>query len=120
MEYIKKISKMPSFTQDGLNGFSFDINNENISIDVIEVYKGHEKYCTNMVSSHIYYVLDGNGKFKINGELYSVEVGDIIEIPKNTKFIYIGQMRLLLIMNPAFQANNNIDGKDNDLYSKNI
>ncbi len=116
MEYIKKISKIPSFTQDGLNGFSFNINNENISINVIESYKGHEKYCTNKVSSHIYYVLEGNGKFKIDGELYDVEEGDIIEIPKNTEFIYVGRMRLLLIMNPAFQASNNIDGEKNDLY----
>lgn len=117
MEYIKKFSKVPSFIQDGLNGFSSNIDNENISIDIIEVYKGHEKYCTNKVSSHIYYVLDGNGKFKINGELYNVEIGDIIEIPKNTEFVYIGKMKLLLIMSPAFQANNNIEGKNNDLYN---
>lgn len=117
MGYIKKVSKDPSFIQDGLNGFSSNVNNENISIDIIEVYKGHEKYCTNKVSSHIYYVLEGNGKFKINGELYDVEMGDIIEIPKNTEFIYIGKMKLLLIMSPAFQANNNIEGKNNDLYN---
>ena len=49
-------------------------------------------------------------------ELYNVEMGDIIEIPKNTEFVYIGKMKLLLIMSPAFQANNNIDGKNNDLY----
>ena len=118
MEYIKKVSKVPSFTQDGQNGFSSNINNENISIDIIEVYKGHEKYCTNKVSSHIYYVLEGNGKFKINGKLYDVEMGDIIEIPKNTEFIYIGKMKLLLIMSPAFQANNNVEGKNNDLYNQ--
>ena len=117
MGYIKKVSKDPSFIQDGLNGFSSNINNENISIDIIEVYKGHGKYCTNKVSSHIYYVLEGNGKFKINGELYDVKMGDIIEIPKNTEFIYIGKMKLLLIMSPAFQANNNIEGKNNDLYN---
>ena len=117
MGYIKKVSKEPSFILDGLNGFSSNINNENISIDIIEVYKGHEKYCTNKISSYIYYVLEGNGKFKINGELYDVEMGDIIEIPKNTEFIYIGKMKLLLIMSPAFQANNNVEGKNNDLYN---
>lgn len=44
-------------------------------------------------------------------------MGDIIEIPKNTEFIYIGKMKLLLIMSPAFQANNNVEGKNNDLYN---
>ena len=38
---------MPSFIQDGLNGFSSNIDNENISIDIIEVYKDMKKYCTN-------------------------------------------------------------------------
>ena len=34
MEYIKKLPDMPSFSQNGMNGFSFDINDENISIDI--------------------------------------------------------------------------------------
>lgn len=55
MEYVKKITQNPSFTKEGINGFSVDISNENISVDIIEVDKGHEKYCTNKVSSHIYY-----------------------------------------------------------------
>lgn len=115
MKYIKRISQNPSFSQNGINGYNFDISNKNISINIIDSYKGHEKYCTNIVSSHIYYVLEGSGKFKINGGLYDVKNGDIIEIPKNTEFVYIGKMKLLLIMNPAFDEKNHIDGIINDL-----
>lgn len=110
MNYIKNIPITPSFSQDGMNGYSFILNNKDISIDMIESYKGHEKYCTNKASSHIYYILEGNGRFKINGEIYDVESGDLVEIPKNTEFVYIGKMKLLLIMNPAFDEKNHIDG----------
>ena len=99
-----------------MNGYSLNLENKNISIDIEDVYKGHEKYCTNIVSSHIYYVIEGNGKFKINEEIYWVKKGDIIEIPPNTEFVFAGKMKLLLIMNPSFNAKNNIDGKENDLY----
>lgn len=48
--------------------------------------------------------------------MYNVEVGNIIEIPNNTEFVYVGKMKLLLIMNPAFDEENYIDEKENDLY----
>lgn len=116
MNYIKNIPETASFSQDGMDGYSFNLNNKNISIDVIESYKGHERYCTNKVSTHIYYVLQGSGTFKIDGELYDVKSGDIIEIPNNTEFVYAGKMKLFLIMNPIFDKQNHIDGKENDLY----
>lgn len=116
MEYIKKLSNVPSFSQDGFNGFSFSIDDKNMSINMIDSYKGHEKYCKNLVSTHIYYIISGSGRFKINGEIYNVEEKDIIEIPPNTEFIYAGKMKMLLIMNPPFNDNDNIEGKDNDLY----
>lgn len=116
MNYIKKIPELPSFSKGGMNGYSFNLENKNISIDIEDVYKGHERYCTNTVSSHIYYVICGNGKFKINGEIYGVKEGDLLEIPPNTEFVFAGKMKLLLIMNPGFNVENNIEGKENDLY----
>lgn len=38
MEYIKKLSDAPSFSQDGFNGFSFSIDDKNMSIDMIDSY----------------------------------------------------------------------------------
>lgn len=118
MEYIKKVSEQPTFTQNGLNGYSFDISNKDISMDIEDVYKGHEKYCKSLVSTFIYYVLSGSGTFKIAGEKYDVINGDVIEIPPNTEFVFAGKMKLLLIMNPAFNKDNEIEGKDNDLYKE--
>ena len=39
MNYIKNIPETPSFSQNGMDGYSFNINNKNISIDIIESYK---------------------------------------------------------------------------------
>lgn len=116
MEYVKKAPKVPSFSKDGMDGYSFEIENKNISIDIEDVYKGHDRYCTNTQSTHIYYVLEGSGKFKINNKLFDVKQDDLIEIPKNTEFVFSGKMKLLLIMTPPFCIENNINGRDNDLY----
>ena len=116
MKYIKKLPTEPSFRQNGLNGFSYEITNKNISIDIEDVYKGHEKYCKSLVSTFIYYVLEGTGVFKIENNNYNVVQGDVIEIPPNTEFVFAGKMKLLLIMNPAFNKDNEIDGAYNDLY----
>lgn len=116
MNYVKKLSNVPSFSQEGFNGFSFNIDNKNMSIDMIDSYKGHGKYCKNLVSTHIYYIISGSGRFKINGEIYNVEEKDIIEISPNTEFIYTGKMQMILIMNPPFEDCNNIEGRNNDLY----
>ena len=115
-EYIKKCPKVPSFVQKGLNGYSYKIDNSSISIDIEDVYKGHEKYCKSLVSTFIYYVLSGSGTFKINGKKYDVIEGDVIEIPSNTEFVFAGKMKLLLIMTPAFNPDNEIEGEYNDLY----
>jgi mannose-6-phosphate isomerase-like protein (cupin superfamily) len=116
--YIKSFPEEPSFKQKGLNGFVCPLENEVIGNLTLErVHKGHDKYYTNTESSKIYYVIQGQGRFKIKEELYKVHRGDIIEIPPNTEFVFEGQMELLLIMNPKFNPNCEIFGKENDLYN---
>jgi len=116
MRFIKKLPEQPSFKQEGLSGYNYNLENENISITLENCFKGHDKYHTNTYSSKIYYVLEGNGKFKINNEIYEVKKDDCIEIPPKTKFVFAGKMKLLLIMSPAFRVQDGIDGENNDLY----
>lgn len=73
-------------------------------------------YVYNKESTHIYYIIEGSGEFCINKEIVTVQKGDLIEIPENIEFVYAGNMKLLLIMNPGFKPENNIEVKDNDLY----
>ena len=59
---------------------------------------------------------ESNGKFRIDGDIYNVEKGDIVEIPAGIKFVFAGEMELLLIMNPKFNRDGEIVGEKNDLY----
>lgn len=116
VEYIKNLSKEPSFKQQGLHGYNYELECKGISLTVEDCFKGHDRYHTNSYSSKIYYVLDGKGKFKLNGKIYDVKKDDLIEIPPNTKFVFAGKMKLLLIMNPAFRMQDGKDEELNDLY----
>lgn len=115
-KYIYKLPENPSFEQEGLKGYNYSFGLEEISVSVEDCFKGHDKYHTNKYSTKLYYVVDGSGKFSINGDIFEVTKEDLIVIPPNTEFVFAGKMRLLLIMNPAFRAQDGIDGRENDLY----
>ena len=116
MEYKKELPEIPSFKQQGLSGYNYNLECKGISLTIEDCFKGHDKYCTNAYSSHIYYVLEGTGKFKINGESYIVKKDDCIEIPPNTEFVFAGKMKILLIMQPAFRPQDGIEGRENDIW----
>ena len=81
-----------------------------------DCFKGHDYYHTNVYSTKIYYIVDGEGKFKVNGKVIEVKKGDVIEIPPKTEFVFAGKMKLLLMMAPAFREEDGKNGKENDLY----
>ena len=114
--YVYKLPNEASFKQEGLSGYNYSFNSNNISFTIEDCFKGHDKYHTNKYSSKFYYVVDGEGKFSINGKIYNVKKEDLIAIPPNTEFVFAGKMRLLLVMNPAFRQQDGIEGKNNDLY----
>lgn len=64
----------------------------------------------------IYYVLEGKGIFSIDGEIYEFEKDNVIEIKKNTEFVFAGKMKLLYISVPAYQNGDFINGKENDIW----
>ena len=116
MSYVKRLPNNPSFSQEGLNGYNFDLDCEEITISVEDVFKGHDKYHTNKRSNKIYYVLEGEGKFSIDGNVFDVKKGEVIEIKPNSEFVFAGKMKLLLIMAPGFREEDGFNGRDNDLY----
>ena len=116
MEYIKKLPQNPSFEQNGLNGYNYELDTKEISLTVEDCHKGHDKYHTNTHSSKLYYVIEGKGIFKINEVIHQVKKDDVIEIPPNTEFVFAGKMKLLLIMTPAFRVQDGIRGKENDIW----
>ena len=52
--------------------------------------------------TEIYYVLEGEGKMELDGEQHSVTAGDAILIKPNCRHRAIGEMRVLNLVVPAF------------------
>lgn len=114
--YIKILPENPHFTQNGLKGYKYNIETERLGLYIEISHKGLDKYVYDKESTHIYYVLEGNGKFSINNEVFDVKQGDVIEAPAKVEFTYTGKMKLILVMTPDFKAENDVDTKkENDL-----
>jgi len=118
MDYIKELPKEPTFVQNGLKGYKFNLNSKQLEVSLVDCFKGHDKYCKDIGSTLVYYVLDGEGQYVVNGDKFSVKKGDVVEVPVNTEFVYAGNMKLILIMTPGFKPENNIEIKNNDLYEE--
>lgn len=68
--------------------------------------KGHDCYSYNSESTHIYRIIDGNGKFIVDDKNIEVNPGDSITIEPNKVFTYEGNMILTFEMIPNFKEEN--------------
>lgn len=78
-----------------------DPNYEKFSVAVVKIV-GEQKFGLDKESDTSYYVLNGEGKFFIEDKEFSVKKGDLVFIPKNTKYKDSGQLTLLAISCPRF------------------
>ncbi len=60
------------------------------------------------VSDNFYYVLEGEGICLMEGEEYNIKKGDLIVVPKGTKYKNIGNIKLLAISTPKFDKKNQV------------
>jgi len=100
------LKKAFKFGWKGLNGFAYSSKEDfkNASVAYFEVTGSHGKVKTTL-SDRIYYVIDGKGKFIIDGKKISVEKGDVILVPKNTYYDYktiTKVLKLFLVHIPAY------------------
>ena len=73
---------------------------------LINSIQGHDNFSYNTESTHVYHVLDGNGKFIVDDEEIIVQQGDVITITPNKVFSYEGEMVMTLGMTPNFKEEN--------------
>lgn len=113
---IIKRPEKPDFQKEGMDGYCYALKTENLSLTIEDSYKGHDKYCTNTKNDVIYYVLEGEGKFSIDGKIYEVKKDDVVEIKVNTEYVFAGKMKLLYISVPAYKNGDFINGRENDIW----
>jgi mannose-6-phosphate isomerase-like protein (cupin superfamily) len=113
VNFIRKKSDKPTFSQKGLDGFQFPLENKNVEVYFVDVKKGHDTFIISKKITHIYYILEGEGFFTINGERIDVKEGSVVEVPPDIEYTYSGSMKLLLIMNPPwFEGNEEVTKKN--------
>jgi mannose-6-phosphate isomerase-like protein (cupin superfamily) len=71
----------------------------------VSVKQGHFQEFSSK-SAYIYYVVEGNGTFVLNGEPVQARATDLIVIPPDTRIHYFGTMEMVLTVSPAFDESN--------------
>lgn len=104
---ISHILKKPltySFEKVGIKGKKFAVADitSRTGVCQIETDGGHETTIIEHKCDFIYYVLEGNGYFEIDGKKEQCEKEDLVVIPAGSKFRYVGKLKMLLITTPAF------------------
>lgn len=69
---------------------------------------GEQKFGLDKESDTAYYVLSGEGKFFIEDKEFDVKQGDLLFIPKNTKYKDEGNLKLLAISVPKFDRDKRV------------
>jgi len=102
-----KISKSEAinFQKHGVNMWLYLDGEKTPEANVLylEVNGGHYEEFYHDKSTFIYYVLEGNGSFYLNGEETKVKSTDLVVAKPGTKIYYLGKMKLLLTCTPAWK-----------------
>jgi mannose-6-phosphate isomerase-like protein (cupin superfamily) len=106
MKYKFELKEAYEFGWEGLKGkaYSDASNFKEVSASQFEVTKNHGKV-KSLISNRVYLVLEGEGEFWINEEIFQVKPTDVIIVPKNTPYDYRttkGKLKLFMIHSPAW------------------
>ena len=80
---------------------------KNLSVAVSKAKK-HKEITKNIKSDRVYYILKGKLVLKSKNKRFVAEKGDILFIPKNTRYQFQGTFEAVLINSPAFKKENEI------------
>lgn len=84
-------------------------NADNIGYSVVRTHlDGKHPVMKNINSNRTYYLINGYALFKFADEKIKIEAGEMIVIPKNTKYGFEGKFDAILIDAPAFNPSDDI------------
>ena len=80
---------------------------KNLSVAIGKA-RNHKETTKNTKSDRAYYILKGKLVLKSKNKRFVAEKGDILFIPKNTRYQFQGTFEAVLINSPAFKKENEI------------
>lgn len=96
MPYIYALPASESFRGKGLFGYSFGpMKQKDLEVLHIESETGHDTFMICGGVTRTYYILAGGGSFTIDGRVYTVGPGALVEVPQGLEYSYSGRMTML-------------------------
>ncbi len=86
----------------------YKTNTKKIGVVYENVKGGHFEEFYHKKSTYIYYILNGSGRFYLNGKCIKARSTDIVIAPPFTKIYFLGKMKLLLLTVPAWEAKHEV------------
>jgi len=82
---------------------------DNIGYSMVRTHlDGSHPFMKNTSSNRTYYLIHGIATFYIENEKINLEEGEMLVIPKNTKYAFKGKFDAILVDSPAFDVKNDI------------
>jgi mannose-6-phosphate isomerase-like protein (cupin superfamily) len=106
MKYLYPASEAAVKNVEGVSITLFGENITTNNVVIEEFEKGRLEEFADDVSTHMWYILDGEVTFVINDENVLASVGDLVVIPPKTRIHYFGKAKMLLCTTPAFDPKN--------------
>lgn len=82
-----------------------------VGVVVAETETGHNQEFFDKNSTFHYFILEGGGSYFIDDEEVKVTKGDLLSIPPGKRIYYKGNMRVLLVTNPPWRGENEVETK---------
>jgi mannose-6-phosphate isomerase-like protein (cupin superfamily) len=103
--YVLPEPSTTSFEKVGIQGKIFP-SQELISSSefvVVSTETGHETTIIEHESDFMYYILQGEGIFEIDGNSEKCATGNLVVVPAGNKFSYKGKLKMLLAVTPPWR-----------------
>ncbi len=82
---------------------------DNMGYSIVRTHlNGSHPFMKNTCSNRTYYLICGNATFYLEDEKINLSEGEMIVIPKDTKYAFQGKFDAILVDGPAFEAENDI------------
>ncbi|WP_020122443.1 cupin domain-containing protein [Streptomyces canus] len=101
-EYRHTVEEAERFRKHGIDLTVYRQNDPAATVVHVHVERGHFQEFYNVRSSYIYYIVDGQGTFYLDGEAVEVGATDLISVPPGIRIYYLGRMEMVLTVAPAF------------------
>lgn len=90
------------FEKLGHRGRSFPVPDATANFTIVEIDGILPTVLRQRACEFTFYVLGGAGAFTIEGGREPVSEGDLVMVPRGSRFTYGGELRMLLVSNPAW------------------